>query len=59
MFLWFCPVHGHCYGFHLVPSSEGKDHFYSLYKYLSEPPEDVFYDLAYSLGEYNLNMPET
>jgi hypothetical protein len=56
MFLWFCPVHGHCYGFHLVPSSEGrKDPFYSLYKYLPEPPEEVFYDFACSLSEYSLN----
>ena len=32
MFLWFCPNHGHCYGFHIVNGSEGqKDAAYSLY----------------------------
>ena len=56
MFLWFCPIHGHCYGFHLLPGSEGrKDPFYSLYKYLPEPPEEVFYDFGCSLSEYSLN----
>ena len=22
MFLWFCPIHGHCYGFHLISGGE-------------------------------------
>ena len=56
MFLWFCPIHGHCYGFHLLPGAEGrKDPFSSLLKYLPEPPEHVFYDFACSLSEYALN----
>ena len=56
MYLWFCPMHGHCYGFHLLPGSEGrKDPFYSMYKYLPEPPEEVFYDFGCSLSEYSLN----
>ena len=24
LFLWFCPMHGHCYGFHIIPGSEGE-----------------------------------
>ena len=23
LFLWFCPLHGHYYGFHMIPGSEG------------------------------------
>ena len=31
MFLWLCPIHGHCYGFHLIACSVGrKDPFSSL-----------------------------
>jgi hypothetical protein len=56
VFLWFCPIHGHAYGFHLIPGSEGrKDPFASLYKYLPEAPQHIFYDFACSLSEYCLN----
>ena len=56
MFVWLCPIHGHCYGFHLIPVAEGrKDPFFSTYKYLPEPPEEVFYDFGCSLSEYSLN----
>ena len=56
MFLWFCPIHGHCYGFHLISGGEGrKDPFSSLVKYLREPPGVVFYDNACQLSEYCLN----
>ena len=56
MFLWFCPIHGHCYGFHLISGAEGrKDPFSSLYKYLPEAPEDIFYDFACQYSEYCLN----
>lgn len=56
MFLWFCPIHGHCYGFHLMPGAEGrKDAFCSLLKYLPKPPTHLFYDFACSLSEYALN----
>ena len=56
MFLWFCPVHGHCYGFHLIPVAEGtKDAFASLLKYLSTPPQHLFHHFAHSLSEYSLN----
>ena len=54
--LIFCPVHGHCYGFHLIHGGEGrKDPFAALYKYLPDPPDEFFYDFACSLSEYSLN----
>ena len=50
VFLWFCPIHGHCYGFHLVAGGEGhKDPFPSLYKYLKDSPTDILYDFACQL----------
>ena len=56
MFLWFCPIHGHAYGFHLIAGGEGrKDPFSSLYKYMETPPEHIFYDFACQLQEYCLN----
>ena len=56
LFLWFCPLHGHCYGYHLIPGSEGrKDAAKSLYSYMENPPEVVFYDFACSLSEYAKN----
>lgn len=56
MFIWFCPLHGHCYGFHLIKGGEGrKDPFSSLFKYLPEPPSHVFFDFACALSEYCLN----
>ena len=56
IFLWFCLVHGHSYGFHCINGGEGrKDVFSSLYKYLEKPPEHIFYDFACQLHEYCLN----
>ncbi len=56
LFLFFCPIHGHCYGFHLVDGAEGrKDPFSALYKYKPTPPTDLFYDFACQLNEYCLN----
>ena len=56
MFLFFCPIHGHCYGFHLVDGAEGrKDPFSALYKYKPTPPKEVFYDFACQFQEYSLN----
>ena len=56
VFLWFCPDHQHCYGFHIINNAEGrKDPFCALYKYMEEPPHEVFYDFACSLMEYSLN----
>ena len=46
MFLWFCPIHGHSYGFHLINSAEGrKDPFSSIYKYMEKPPKHIFMTL--------------
>ena len=56
MFTFHCPIHGHCYGFHLVDGAEGrKDPFSALYKYKPNPPKDLFYDFACQLNEYCLN----
>ena len=56
MFLFFCPIHGHTYGFHMISGGEGrKDPFSALFKYMEEPPEEVFYDFACQLSEYSLN----
>ncbi len=56
MFLFFCPYHGHCYGFHLIEGGEGrKDPFSALLKYKPTPPKEVFYDFACQFNEYCLN----
>ena len=56
MFLWFCPMHGDSYGFHLINSAEGrKDLFSSLFKYIKKSPKHIFYDNACQLSEYCLN----
>lgn len=56
MFLWFCPIHGHSYGFHIIERGEGrKDPFSALYKYMPEMPDHIFYDFACQLSEYCLN----
>ncbi len=55
-FFWFCPLHHHCYGFHLIPGSEGrKDPHSSLYCHLEKPPKAIFYDFGCGLHEYSLN----
>ena len=59
MFLWFCPIHGHCYGFHLIAGGEGRKHlFSSLVKYSPTAPTDIFYDFACQLSEYCLNRKQ-
>ena len=56
MFIWFYPIHGHTYCFHLIDGAEGrKDSFSSLFKYKEEMPDNIFYDFACSLSEYCLN----
>ena len=56
LFLWFCPIHGHCYGFHIINGSEGrKDPACSLFNHLEKSPEVIYYDFACSLEEYFLN----
>lgn len=54
--LFFCPIHGHCYGFSIIDGSEGrKDVFAPLFAYAESAPDDLFYDFACSLNEYCLN----
>ena len=56
MFICFCPIHGHTYGFHLIDGVEGKkDPFASLFKYKEQMPDHIFCDFACSLSEYCLN----
>ena len=56
MFVYFCPIHGHSYGFHLINGSEGrKDPFGALYKYKENMPKHLFYDFACQMSEYCLN----
>ena len=56
MFFWLCPLHGHCYGGHLIKENEGrKDPFSSLYKYMRDAPDVVFYDNSCQLSQYCLN----
>ena len=53
---FFCPIHGHCYGFHLICGGEGsKDVFSALYKFKPTAPHDIFYDFACQLSEYCKN----
>ncbi len=55
IFLFFCPYHGHCYGFHLIKDAEGrKDPFSAITKYMPNPPEDLYYDFACGLSKYSL-----
>ena len=56
MFLFFCPVYGHSYGFYLIDGWEGcKNPFCALYKYIPKLSEGMFYDNACQLSEYALN----
>ena len=56
LFLFFCPYHGHCYGFHLVKGGEGpKDPFSALFKYKPSPPKEMFFDDACNFAEFALN----
>ena len=56
LFLWFCPLHGHCYGYHMIPFSEGrKDPSSSLYMFKEHAPEIVMYDFSCKLDEYVRN----
>lgn len=60
MFIWFCPIHGHTYGFHLIAGGEGRrDPFSSLFKYKKTMPQEIFYDFACSLSEFALNREPT
>ena len=57
LFLVFDPAHyGHCYGFHMITTSEGrKDAFCPPYLYMEDAPKEYFYDFACQLEEYSLN----
>ena len=56
MLLWFCPVHGHSYGFHLIEGGEGpKDVMSSLQKFKPTMPEELFYDNTCNLSQYVYN----
>jgi hypothetical protein len=56
MMLFFCPLHGHCYGYHLIAGGEGrKDVFSALYKYKPTAPKNLYFDFACQLSEYCLN----
>jgi hypothetical protein len=56
LMLCFCPLHGHCHGFHMVPESEGrKDPHAAMLCYLPKPPLEVYYDFACGLSEYCWN----
>ena len=55
LFLFFCPSHGLCYGFHMANGSEGrKDPSQALYTHLPTAPSIIFYDNAFQLEEYSL-----
>ena len=44
---FFCPYHGHCWGFHIIHGGEGRKDVHSvLYQYLEQAPEVVYYDFA-------------
>ena len=37
-FCFFCLIHGHCYGFHLISGREGRKNAFSvMYKYMEAP----------------------
>jgi hypothetical protein len=56
LFLFMCPYHGHCYGFHMINRGESsKDPFHALFKFKPSPPKEVFYDFACQFSEYSLN----
>ena len=44
MFFWFCPLHGHCFGGHMINGSEGrKDPHFSLYKHIWMLHQRIFF----------------
>jgi len=56
VFSFFCLKHGFCYGFHVMPFSEGRNDPFSVLKtYLRKAPKIIVYDFACSLEEYCLN----
>lgn len=55
-FLAFCPLHGHCYGFHVINGAEGrKDPFHALLKYKPTAPKIAIYDFGCQFSEFGEN----
>ena len=54
-FSGFCPSHGHCYGYHVIPVVGGRKDPAASLQYLEEAPGIIFYDFACSLSEYTHN----
>ena len=55
MLLWFCPIHGHNHGFHIISGAEDrKDPFTSGFLYMDMAPDEVLYDFSCQLQEYCL-----
>ena len=55
-YICLCPIHGHCYWYHIIDGVEGrKDPFSSIYCYMETAPAEIYYDFACSLYEYLLN----
>lgn len=55
-FCFFDPIHGHCYGFHVIKGSEGrKDPFAAVYSFMESCPDVIYYDFSCQLEEYCLN----
>ena len=53
LFMWFCFHHNHCYGFYVIPGTEGrKDPAASLYTYIEKAPDVIMYDFCCCLPEY-------
>ena len=50
MFLWFCPIHGHCYGFHLIAGGgrEEGTHFHLFSSTRRQYPRNYFMILPVS-----------
>ena len=55
LFFFFCPIHGHCYGLHLIWGKGRKDPFSVMFKYMETPPEELYFDFACGLSDYCLN----
>ena len=56
LLFYFCPIHGHCWGYHIIDGSEGrKDPSAALYTHLLKAPLKIFYDFSCGLEEYVMN----
>ena len=56
LFLWFCPIRGHCYGFYTIKGEEEReDAFSSAVKHMTKAHRELYYDFSCSDLEYSLN----